>query len=62
MKKQEYIKPFIEAYTIQTESFIAYSPNLGSDEDTGLGNGGDATEGNEPEGGFSPEKKKKKVY
>lgn len=46
MKKQEYIKPFIEAYTIQTESFIAYSPNLG--------NGGDATEGNEPEGGFTP--------
>ena len=52
MKKQEYIKPFIEAYTIQTESFIAYS--LGSYEGTGLGNGGDATEGNEPEGGFTP--------
>lgn len=54
MKRQEYIKPFIEAYTIQTESFIAYSPNLGSDKGTGLGYGGDATEGNEPEGGFTP--------
>ncbi len=54
MKKQEYIKPFIEAYTIQTESFIAYSPSLGFDEGTGLGYGGDATEENKPEGGFTP--------
>ncbi|MGN1376203.1 MAG: hypothetical protein ACI4V5_06585 [Prevotella sp.] len=54
MKRQEYIKPLIEAYMLQTESFIALSSSFNSEGSTRIGYGGEANEENEPEGGYMP--------